>query len=172
MTFDFKRFVDEYATINDLREWARSIVHSRQPDFRIGSETPGGFDAYLERWYVLPRNDAFNVYLHRFLRSDDDRALHDHPWENESWLLDGEYIEHLPDGRALRRVAGERVSRKATDRHRIELVEGEAAPISLFVTGPKIREWGFWCEGERFVHWRDFTAADDRGAIGPGCGEP
>lgn len=170
--FDFTRFVGEYATIEEMREWALSVIHGREPDFRVGTETPAGFDTYLERWYVLPRNAVFNIYLHRFLRSDDDRALHDHPWKNESWLLDGEYDEHLPGGSVVRRVAGDQVVRAATDRHRIELVDPSRPPISLFGTGPKERDWGFWCDdGERFVHWRDFTDPADAGQIGRGCGE-
>ena len=48
----------------------------------------------MRRWWVIPRNKWFNVYLHHFLRSDDDRALHDQPWWNLSILLDGEYTEH------------------------------------------------------------------------------
>ena len=66
----------------------------RPPDFIVGSET----DPYLRRWHLLPRNRLFNVYLHNFCRSDDDRALHDHPWVNMSVLLSGSYMEHVKDG--------------------------------------------------------------------------
>ena len=57
----------------------------RTPDLVIG----GWDDPYLLRWWLIPRNRWFNVYLHLFLRSDDDRALHDHPWFNLSFLLEG-----------------------------------------------------------------------------------
>ena len=46
---------------------------TRAPDFVIGAD-------YLRRWWVIPRNDSQNVYLHDIRKSDDDRALHDHPW--------------------------------------------------------------------------------------------
>lgn len=36
-------------------------------------------DIYLRRWYLI-RTPAFAVFLHKFERSDEDRALHDHPW--------------------------------------------------------------------------------------------
>jgi len=62
----------------------------RDPDIVIG----GRADPYLLRWFMIPRNPIFNVYLHEFRRSDDDRALHDHPWINLSYLIDGEYVEH------------------------------------------------------------------------------
>jgi len=61
----------------------------RPPDFVIGpSEMP-----YLRRWWIIPRNRFFNIYLHQFLHSDDDRALHDHMYINLSILLRGRYIE-------------------------------------------------------------------------------
>lgn len=52
---------------------------------------------YLTRWHVLPRNKWLNVYLHRFVHGDDDRALHDHPWHSASLILDGRYIEHTAE---------------------------------------------------------------------------
>lgn len=65
-------------------------VTRRAPDFVIGSAE----DPYLLRWWIIPRNKVFNIYLHRFMRSDEDRALHDHPWSNLSILLRGCYAEH------------------------------------------------------------------------------
>ena len=50
---------------------------------------------YLTRWHVLPRNKWFNIYLHRFIHGDDDRALHDHPWHSASLILDGRWITDL-----------------------------------------------------------------------------
>lgn len=70
----------------------RRVMDRRKPDFVIGaSDNP-----YLLRWWILPRNKWFNCYLHLFLRSDDAEALHDHPWWNVSFLLDGTYTEHIP----------------------------------------------------------------------------
>jgi hypothetical protein len=74
----------------------------------IGSILPA-----LRRHLLIPRNPIFNVYLHHFLRSDDDRALHDHPWINLSLLLDGCYLEHCGDGRARFRDEGQFVARRA-----------------------------------------------------------
>lgn len=69
----------------------RHIQYVRKPDIYIG----GRAKPYLLRWYVIPRNPLFNVYYHKFMRSDFAEALHDHPWLfNASWLLEGEYREH------------------------------------------------------------------------------
>lgn len=141
-----------------------SRVTRRPPDKVIG----GPDNPYLRRWYVIPRNRWCNVYLHQFLRSDDDRALHDHPWINCSILLRGDYIEHTPSGR-FARLAGDVIFRRATAAHRIELVKHLSATVwTLFLTGPLVREWGFWCP-QGWVHWKAFTAADDPGLIGKGC---
>lgn len=123
---------------------------------------------YLLRWWVIPRNEWQNVYLHDIRKSDDDRALHDHPWPNTSFLIFGSYIEHTPEGSFIRR-AGDVVMRPAEALHRLEVIPGERA-ISLFVTGPKQREWGFVCP-QGWVHWRDFTNPEDSSQTGRGCGE-
>jgi hypothetical protein len=65
---------------NAILRWARN----RQPDFVIG----GPAAPYLRRHWLIPRNRFFNIYVHEFLRSDDDRALHDHPWLfNACWTV-------------------------------------------------------------------------------------
>lgn len=145
-----------------------SRVTRRAPDFVIGSrENP-----YLLRWWVLPRNRFFNVYLHRFLRSDDDRALHDHPWMNVSVLLRGRYVEHTIAAGGIN-VRTERVAPTLKVRfsgahaHRLELIDGEC--WTLFMTGPRYREWGFHCPERGWVHWKLFTAPHDSGEIGSGC---
>lgn len=150
----------DYADLQSLQAWAAGQMQ-REPDFIIG-------DNYLRRWWVVPRNRQFNIYLHEILHSDDDRALHDHPWDNVSWVIDGGYIEHNPQGR-FERKAGDLIQRRATDSHRLEIPEGGRA-LSLFYTGPIIREWGFHCP-QGWRHWKDFVDVRDSGKVGRGCGE-
>lgn len=149
-----------------------SRAAKRPPDFVIGER-----DApYLLRWWLIPRNRFFNLYLHRFCQSDDDRALHDHPWVNMSIVLRGRYLEHMQDGSVAERVRGDIVVRRAKAAHRIELMmfgEESIAAWSLFITGPVMRSWGFLCP-QGWRHWKDFTSyrslgEDGRGRIGRGC---
>ena len=147
----------------------RRVACARRPNVVIG----GAEQPYLLRWYLIPRNRIFNVYLHCFLRSDDDRALHDHPWWNVSFLLDGEYVEHTISAGEIsvrtRRVAGDLKARFASAAHRIELTNGNC--WTLFLTGPRLRTWGFHCPNG-WADWRDFTNPGDGGAtIGRGCGD-
>lgn len=131
----------------------------RQPDLIIGVN-------YLHRWYVIPRNRFFNIYLHKFMSDDDDRALHDHPWWSLSILLKGEIKEHQFNRvRLIPRFLP--VVRSAKFSHRLELVQG---PVwTLFITGPRIRQWGFHCP-KGWIHWSKFTTPDGKN-IGTGCGE-
>jgi hypothetical protein len=145
-----------------------ALSEKRPPDVIIGGEA----DPYLKRWWLIPRNCVFNIYLHHFLRSDDDRALHDHPWWNLSILLRGRYVEHTiaAGGVNIRteRCAGGHKFRRASAAHRIELTDGPC--WTLFITGPRLREWGFHCR-LGWVQWQQFTKPDKPGEIGRGCGE-
>jgi len=119
----------------------------RKPDRTIGGD-------YLHRWFLIPKNKYFNIFLHKFYRSDDDRALHDHPWISLSILLKGEIIEHTWGNKVRYITRFLPIFRSAKLAHRIELVKG---PVwTLFITGPRIRTWGFhtksgWMESKEFL---------------------
>ena len=154
------------ADLARVREWALAYIAARpEPDFHVGPAD----DHQLQRWFVVPRNPFANVYLHRFLRSDDERACHNHPWDNKSWILSGEYLERFRDGSSITRHEGDIIERPASDAHMVELVSGPV--VTLFFTGPIIQSWGFFC-GDRFVRWRDFVTVTPGGNYrGQGCGE-
>lgn len=172
-------------------KWADRLISRitrRAPDFIIGGqERP-----YLRRWFIIPRNKLLNVYLHQFLRSDDDRALHDHPWANLSILLRGGYFEHTIaaggiESKTMLWAGDWRFRRSGRMAHRIELLtepawdgtispgavchaEPRAKPCwTLFITGPRYRSWGFHCPKQGWIHRERFTAPDDKGAVGKGC---
>jgi hypothetical protein len=155
-----------------LRRWLRrklisGIAQRRAPDAVIKGPDGG---PYLSRWWVIPRNAVFNVYLHRITQSDDDRALHDHPWVNLSILLCGQYDEHtIAAGgihRRTRRQVGDMKARTPWSAHRLELVDGDC--WTLFLTGPRLRQWGFHCPKGWRPH-EQFNDPNDPGAIGRGC---
>jgi hypothetical protein len=158
---------------NRFADWLIARAQRRAPDIVIGGhERP-----YLRRWWLIPRNPVLNFYLHQFLRSDDDRALHDHPWANCSVLLRGWYFEHtIEQGgvqkRQLLEAGAVRMRWSGKLAHRVELTDTHVGPSpcwTLFITGPRYRQWGFHCTDAGWIHWAQFTADDDRGAIGKGC---
>ena len=128
--------------------------------------TSGIEDAYLIRYYVF-RSQWFNIFIHIFLRSDRD-DWHDHPWDFATYLVRGQYIEERPAKTPgifqndveptfrhntqsdlgifkLNRL----VFRKAEALHRVILYRSytaaqiDQAPMTICVTGPVRREWGF-----------------------------
>lgn len=139
--------------------WLLETAAKRPPDFVIGDPA----DPYLRRWWLVPRNAECNVYLHNIRKSDDDRAFHDHPWDNMSLVLKGVFLEITPSGTDIR-IEGDVVFRKATDRHRLAIPRLADAAWTLFITGPKVREWGFW-EGGRFVPWREYCDPTNPGRV-------
>ena len=122
----------------------------------LSCRTIKGLDGseYLLRRYLLPRNRFLNIYLHRFLGSDDDRALHDHPWYSVSCVLNGRLIEHCSDGTTREIKRGKFTVRSPKFQHRIELPQGESA-ITLFITGPVVRTWGFVCP-QGWISWNEY----------------
>jgi hypothetical protein len=149
----------------------RHIAHTsaRKQDVRI----PGNLSipAYMLRWWKWNRNAFFNCYLHLVLRSDDDTALHDHPWWNFSIVLEGGYWEHaILEGGVHTKTwygPGQMQFRwRGSKAHRLELPfgdteSGEAHATTVFITGPVLRRWGFH-HPERWVdayEWDEFCRA-------------
>lgn len=116
---------------------------------------------YLRRWYLF-RTKPFAIFLHRFFRSDEDRALHDHPWPFITFIIWRGYIEHTqvckwphcdrPSHKLANRVwPGMICYRPAEWRHRVELVNGKPAWTIVFRFRER-RLWGFW-ERAGFIAW-------------------
>ena len=112
--------------------------------------TPQG-EAYLTRFYLAgwrPDNriDAPSIYLHHFVASDPDDAVHSHPWAwSASLILVGGYRETrcLPNGARVQReyLPGDMNVILANDRHRIDLIERDC--WTLFLAGPFLQAWSF-----------------------------
>ena len=104
---------------------------------------------YLRRWWLIPRNKYFNIYLHCFEGSDDDRALHDHPWWSLSFKLWGSLREHLVGCKQRDIISLLPYVRTPKTLHRMELRSKNA--WTLFITGPRLRDWGFKTEGSSWI---------------------
>ncbi len=122
-------------------------------------------EPYLERYYLFLRDRdrfPFNIFLHKFLKSDTD-DLHDHPWPFATVILKGGYWEWRPQfnskgekvgeiarwcGAGSFRVAG------AKSYHRIE-IDPSVTCWTLFMPGPKQRDWGFLVKN-KWVQWEQY----------------
>jgi hypothetical protein len=104
---------------------------------------------YLERYFLATLLGCY-VYVHRFVGSDPDVGLHDHPFMwSFSLILAGSYVEVTVRGFSengfiikthrfrpcmLNLIGPYKVHRVVADR-------GEA--WTLFVHGPRVKSWGF-----------------------------
>jgi len=121
-------------------------------------------EPYLERYYLFlkERNRfPFNVFLHKFLKSDPD-DVHDHPWSYATLILKGGYWEWIPqfvNGVKIGEVAAWRgpghfrIS-PARSYHRIELDPAVTA-WTLFMPGVKQRDWGFLVRNQ-WIQWEEY----------------
>lgn len=118
----------------------------------------------LTRYYLIDL-PWFGIYLHHLQSSDDDRALHDHPWSFVTCLLSSGYYEivpspmrpydlvewtatrdpQLPMGYAKHwRHRFSILVRRAEYKHRLELPR----PMwTLVLRWRARRTWGFWTPG-------------------------
>ena len=125
-------------------------------------------EPYLERYYVFLKERTwfpFNAFVHKFLKSDPD-DVHDHPWPYATLILRGGYWEWVPQfnkqGKMIGEIAhwrrpGHFRTSSATSLHRIEL-DPSVECWTLFMPGPKQREWGFISRGV-WVQWEQYLAA-------------
>ena len=122
-------------------------------------------EPYLERYYLFLRDRErfpFNVFLHKFLKSDPD-DVHDHPWPYATVILKGGYWEWIPHFDTVGRKTGEyqvwrgpghfRIS-KANSFHRIEL-DPDITAWTLFMPGRKCRDWGFMVQN-KWIQWEQY----------------
>lgn len=161
-----------------LWQWFVTLI-SLKPHFVIGDQDK----PYMLRWYLIPRNSYVNLYLHKFLRDDEDRALHNHPWWFVSFLIWGRYDEIVSDDgtQAIYRNSPSIAFRSAEHKHRVVLprivdwdysngtfTESRKPAWTIVMTGPKTQEWGFFCP-KGFVPWYDFVDRSNTGSMGKGC---
>lgn len=122
---------------------------------------------YLARYYLFRRNWMGNrfpwlpsVYLHFFYRGDEDEELHNHPWGTSlSLILTGGYEEERRDGEKTRfrviRPGMFNLIRK-DDFHRVTLLEPQKGAWTLFITGTREQDWGFWHpETKTYISWQE-----------------
>lgn len=143
-----------------ILKWLEKIGRKRIVYDRIDDKP------YLERYYVFlkDRGDKFpfNIFLHKFLKSDGD-DLHDHPWPYFTIILKGGYYEWTPifdeNGMKFTEVCAWRGPGhfrycSAESYHRIELEPGVTC-WTLFMPGRKVRDWGF-LKNNKWIQWEEY----------------
>lgn len=163
----------------------------RKPDLIIGPRD----NPQTVRWHFL-KLFGFQFALHKWLRSDSDRAPHDHKADNVSiilsaqgyWEMVREWFEddepltaewvHVGEGEYYRdvwhyRKAWRPYFRKAETLHRVSLCDSR--PVwTIWIRGAQRRRWGYWCDNRGWVDADDYNQGADYYAagiseVGRGC---
>ena len=128
-------------------------------------------DPYLIR-YILVRTPYFAIFLHHMIRSDYEKALHDHPWNFTSIVLRGGYGEltesNGPKGKLLWNKPGSVLYRPATWKHRVILPKVDIDDLeeervksktcwTLVFASKRHRRWGFWVTDNDWCWWRKYN---------------
>lgn len=155
-----------------------------------------GKSIYMGRWWLFNpytrRSDGEqgaarfawlpSVRIHHICRPDQDRDLHDHPWNARTIILDGWYREERPaiacsDEDTLHqsirfklykreylaellRQTGYTGRLKFGEYHRISEVSAGGV-WTIFITGRKRGTWGFMVKGKK-VPWRTYLGLDKK----------
>lgn len=120
-------------------------------------------DVYMARWWLFnPYSGSLeggsyvptlkwcpiSIRVHHILRPDEDRDLHDHPWNARTVILAGWYDEEREGGVNARRCVGDTASLAFGEYHRINDVS-DGGVVTLFITGRKRGTWGFKVDGQK-----------------------
>lgn len=154
-----------------LAQWFVARVCVPRHEYRKGHLRHADGSLYMGRWGLFETR-WLSARVHHIASADDDRALHDHPWNFVSLVLSGGYTELRPDSiephwcrmvgldweyaSGFERRAGSIAFRRATDRHRV--MEVQPGTYTLFIYGSTVQWWGFYTR-EGKIHWADFVGA-------------
>lgn len=156
---------------------------------------------YMERYWLFnpypvsskdrPRFQfPWSIRLHWIKREDQDRAMHDHPWNARTIILKGGYqekrllssddplakaalgqvIDHPEMGsfdwsraestQHFNRIPGDTATLKHNEYHQITHVL--EGTWTMFITGPWLGDWGFLVDGKK-VWWRTYLGENADG---------
>lgn len=171
-----QRYFDAFAGWVIRRALRTPYRHLRHADGR----------PYMDRYWLFRIGGGeypwFGARVHHILSSDNDLAMHDHPWPFVSIILRGGYREvrlacDFPRERNWYTNVGDRATlvtshdytagavlfRRASTWHLLHLAPGQEA-VTLFITLPKLQSWGFLWRSRK-VDWREFDRLTGREGI-------
>ena len=102
---------------------------------------PDPKDPYLIRWTFIFFN--YSIRIHHWIRSDDNRFFHDHPWNFRSIILKSKYENVTPEG-IFQAKAGQIWKSNALARHWLRIPKEGA--WTMLICGKPYHKWGFYRE--------------------------
>lgn len=157
-----------------------------------------GAEMYMGRWWLFnpysrtTHKPAFwwcpwSFRIHHIMRPDEDRDLHDHPWNARTIILRGWYAEQRPASDEwkesiksclipdpdpkfvdwitsdacewIKRDQGDTATLNHGEYHRIDQIS-PGGVYTVFITSKWRGDWGFLVNGVK-VPWRTYTGTDN-----------
>lgn len=136
-----------------------------------------GTEVYMGRWWLFNPYPASgeakrfgwgwlpSVRIHHIMREDDDRHLHDHPWNARTIVLEGWYAEVRQYGIKYTRYRDKGYTGRLLfgEYHRITTVP-DTGVWTLFITWKQRGTWGFDVDGVK-VPWREYLATEKNNGL-------
>lgn len=97
---------------------------------------------YVIRWRL--ETPIGSLRVHHWLSSDDDRAVHDHPWWFLTFVVKGYYYDAGTRAELLQAPA----IRFRPAKHQHTVYPGRDGAWTILITGRPLRTWGFYPKGK------------------------
>lgn len=104
---------------------------------------------HFRRWRIL-YTPWFKINLHGIYKHDEDKHLHNHPWNFLSIVLSGWYVEDI-DGKLNLRYPGQIAKRTKKIFHKISSVCSKSV-YTLNIMWGKQEVWGYQVDGKFIDH--------------------
>jgi hypothetical protein len=117
---------------------------------------------HFRRWEIL-KTRWFSIYIHGIYEADQDKHLHNHPWDYKSIVLKGSYIEETLTGNNVMRPL-KMVTRDGKDYHKIKELKSKSV-YTLFIVSPVKRIWGYLVDGSWMNH-EEYREKKNKGLFG------
>lgn len=116
------------------------MKHKKPFKFGIRWKEPLGmpYCPYMYRWVFNFK--LFSIRIHHWIRSDDKRAFHSHPWNFITFVIKGSYIDVTPEGKETLKFGSIRY-RKNHHMHYVDVPK--TGCWSILLTGNPNFKWGF-----------------------------
>lgn len=94
---------------------------------------------YAYRWVFI--FFGYSIRFHKWIRSDDKRYMHDHPWWFITFVLRGSYTDVSDNSSDTLKRFSLRY-RPSLHKHYVDIPKGGC--FTILFTGKPHRNWGFW----------------------------
>ncbi len=106
---------------------------------------------HFKRWRIL-YTPWFSINLHGIYKADEDKHLHNHPWNFIGIILRGCYTERLEGVPAKIRFPGNIQKRTKKVFHKINTLHSKAVYTLNFMWGTEEGDWGYKVDGKYIDH--------------------